>query len=79
MTAIMVMIEDENGNVILLQLYQQEDERNHAAANIVNVGTVLVVKKPYFKVMGDGKYDLCMNHLSDIIHLQRDNTRIPKV
>ena len=78
MTAIMAVMEDENGDVILLQLYQQEDEGNRAAADIVNVGTILLVKEPYFKVMGDGEYGLRVDHLSDVIHLKRDDARIPK-
>ena len=54
MTAIMAVMEDKNSDVIMLQLYQQEDEGKRAAADIVNVGTILLVKEPYFKVMGDG-------------------------
>jgi hypothetical protein len=78
MTAIMALMEDENGDAIMLQLYQQEDEDIRAAADIVNVGTILLVKEPYFKVMGDGEYGLRVDHLSDFIHLSRDDARIPK-
>ena len=46
MTAIMAIVEDENGDVIMLQLYQQEDESARAAADIVNVSTILLVKEP---------------------------------
>ena len=28
--------------------------------------------------MGDGKYSLCVNHLSDVIRPKRDDARIPK-
>lgn len=70
MTAIMAVMEDENGDVILLQLYQQEDERNRAAADIIKVCTILLVKEPYFKVMGDGEYGLRVDHLSDVILLE---------
>lgn len=77
MTAIMAVMEDENGDVVMLQLYQQLDEVERAAADIVNVGTILLVKEPYFKVMGDGEYGLRVDHLSDIIHLKRDDARIP--
>lgn len=78
MTAIMAVMEDENEDVILLQLYQQEDESDRSAADIISVGTVLLVKEPYFKVMGDGEYDIRVDHLSDVIHLKRDDVRIPK-
>jgi hypothetical protein len=79
MTAIMAIMEDENGDAIMLQLYQQEDEDTRAAADIVDVGTLLLVKEPYFKVMGDGEYGLRVDHLSDIVHLERDDGRIPDV
>jgi hypothetical protein len=29
--------------------------------------------------MGDGEYGLRVDHLSDIIHLERDDARIPEV
>ncbi|KAI9767247.1 MAG: hypothetical protein M1840_005847 [Geoglossum simile] len=78
MTAIMAIMEDENGDTVMLQLYQQEDEDTRAAADIVDVGTLLLVKEPYFKVMGDGEYGLRVDHLSDVIHLERDDARTPE-
>lgn len=78
MTAIMAIMEDEDGDAILLQLYQQEDERNRAAADVVKVGTILLVKEPYFKVMGDGEYGLRVDHLSDAVHLTSGDAWIPK-
>lgn len=77
MTAIMAVMEDEYGDVVLLQLYQQDDESNRSAIDIVNVDTVLLVKEPYFKVMGDGEYGIRVDHLSDVIHLKRDDPRMP--
>lgn len=78
MTAVMALMEDEKGDVILLQLYQQEDEDTRKAADIVNVGTILLVKEPYFKVMGDGEYGLRVDHLSDVIYVDKYDTRIPE-
>lgn len=77
MTAIMALMEDENGDVMMLQLYQQEDEDTRAAMDIIDVGTLLLIKEPYFKVMGDGEYGLRVDHLSDIIHLEKNDDRIP--
>lgn len=78
MTAIMAIMEDENEDVVMLQLYQQEDQSKRAASNVVNVGTILLVKEPYFKVMGDGEYGLRVDHLSDVIHIKKDVARIPR-
>jgi hypothetical protein len=66
MMAIMVL-EDESGDVVMLQIYQQEDEKIRPATAIVKTGTVLLVKEPYFKVMGDGEYGLRVDHLSDVV------------
>lgn len=44
MTAIIAIMKDENGNVMMLQLYQQKDKGKLAVANIVNIGTILLVK-----------------------------------
>lgn len=44
MTAIMAIMKDENGDVMMLQLYHQEDKGKLAAADIVNIGTILLVK-----------------------------------
>lgn len=58
MKAIMALMEDESGEAIVLQLYQQEDGETRKATDIVNVGTILLVKEPNFKVMGDGDASL---------------------
>jgi hypothetical protein len=78
MTAVMALMEDEKGDIIMLHLYQQEDDDTRKAVDIVNVGTILLVKEPYFKVMGDGKYGLCVDHLSDVIYVDKYDTRIPE-
>ena len=78
MTAIMALMEDENRDVIMLQLYQQEDEDIREATNIVSVGTILLVKEPYFKVMVDGEYGLRVDHISDVIHVNEDDAKIPE-
>lgn len=69
MTAVMVMAEDERDDVISLQLYQQEEEETREASDIVDVGTIVFVKEPYFKVMASGDYGLRVDHLSDIVQL----------
>jgi hypothetical protein len=78
MTAIMVLVEDDHTDAVMLQLYQQEAEDTREASHIVNVGTILLVKEPYFKVMASGEYGLRVDHLSDIVHLNNDDTRIPE-
>lgn len=47
--------------------------------DIINVNTIFLVKEPYFKLTADGKYGLRMDHLSDVVHLNNDDARIPEV
>lgn len=78
MTAIMANMEDEKGDVLVAQLYQQKDEIKWNAAGFVNIDTILLIKEPYFKTMADGEYGLCVDYLSDVIHIMGDDTRVSK-
>ncbi|KFZ20117.1 hypothetical protein V502_03347 [Pseudogymnoascus sp. VKM F-4520 (FW-2644)] len=77
MTAIMVLAEDKNNEVVSLQMYQQENEETRPATDIANRGIVLLVKEPYYKTMSDGEYGLRVDHLSGIVRLRSDDVRIP--
>jgi len=77
MTAIMGLFEDETGDVVLFLLHQQDDEGARKAVDIVDVGTVLLVKEPYFKCTSDGEYALRVDHLSDVVPLSEDSSMIP--
>lgn len=78
MTAILVLAEDDYGDVVVLQLYQQEEESIREATDIVDVGTILLVKEPFFKVMASEDYGLRVDHLSDIVHIDKDDPVVPK-
>ncbi|KAH0563178.1 hypothetical protein GP486_002254 [Trichoglossum hirsutum] len=78
MNAIMAVVEDEDGDAILLQLYYQEEEDERAAKEILGEGTIVIVKEPYLKLMSDGEYGIRVDHLSDIIFLPRYDGRVPK-
>ncbi|KFY96271.1 hypothetical protein V498_02775 [Pseudogymnoascus sp. VKM F-4517 (FW-2822)] len=57
MTAVMVLAEDKNDDVVSLQIYQQEDEETRSATEVANSGHVLLVKEPYYKIMSARKLD----------------------
>ena len=78
MTGIMALMEDKNDDAILLQLYQQEAEETRPTHEIVTIDTILLVKEPFFKRMGDGEYGVRVDHLSDVVHLEGDDIRIPE-
>ncbi|PYI07190.1 hypothetical protein BO78DRAFT_341620 [Aspergillus sclerotiicarbonarius CBS 121057] len=77
MTAIMAVVEDERGDVIMLQLYNQE--KDLATDGRLAEGTVMLVKEPYLKMMADGDYGLRVDHLSDIRFIPDHDPLVPSV
>ncbi|KAJ8116080.1 hypothetical protein OPT61_g2413 [Boeremia exigua] len=77
MTAIMVLVEDQAEHATMLQIYQQENETDRTARDIIDEGTVLILKEPYLKVMASGEYGLRVDHLSDIIEIDEHDPRCP--
>lgn len=61
-------MEEENENsVVSLQPYNQDKQCD--VKIILNEGSVLIVKEPYFKMGVDRTYAIRVDHLSDIVHL----------
>ncbi|KAJ6019702.1 hypothetical protein N7522_001769 [Penicillium canescens] len=75
MTAVMAIVEDEDRSVLMLQLYNQEEELS--GAQNLREGTVLVVKEPYVKVMADGGYGIRVDHLSDVLFIPEFDDLVP--
>jgi hypothetical protein len=75
MTGIMVIVEDEASDVLLLQLYNQEEQLEKDGRLVE--GTVVLVKEPYLKVMADGNYGIRVDHLSDVKFLSEHDEQIP--
>lgn len=77
MTAVMAIMEDEIDGAVLLQLYQQEGDKNRPAEKVIQHGDICVVKEPYFKVMNDGGYGLRVDHVNDVVWLFPGDSSIP--
>lgn len=77
MTAIMAVVEDERGDVLMLQLYNHEP--NLATDGRLVEGTVMLIKEPYLKMMADGDYGLRVDHLSDIRFIPDHDSLVPSV
>ncbi|KAE8381346.1 hypothetical protein BDV26DRAFT_278907 [Aspergillus bertholletiae] len=77
MTAIMAVVEDEGGDVLMLQLYNQEKALT-ADGRLVK-GTVMLIKEPYLKIMADGDCGLRVDHLSDIRFIPDYDQLVPSV
>jgi hypothetical protein len=77
LSAISAIIEDEDEECVLLQLYGREHENDRPANEILREGMVIVVKEPYFKLNSEGGYGVRVDHLSDILWLSETDGRIP--
>lgn len=75
MTAVMAVVEDERGDVLMLQLYNQEEELS-TDGRLVE-GTVILVKEPYLKIMADENYGIRVDHLSDLRFLPSHDPLVP--
>ncbi|KAK2789309.1 hypothetical protein FQN53_002151 [Emmonsiellopsis sp. PD_33] len=75
MTAVMTIVEDEGGNVLTFQLYNRDKELS--ADGYLTEGTVMIVKEPYLKVMGDGNFGLRVDHLSGVSFIPDHDPLIP--
>ena len=77
MTAVMFVVEDENKDATLIQLFQLDDLMDWPSVKVVKENDVMVVKEPYFKVMADGNYGLRVDHVSDVSKLELNDPRFP--
>ncbi|KAK0671707.1 hypothetical protein QBC41DRAFT_49794 [Cercophora samala] len=73
MTAVMAIVEDEKGEVLLLQLYHQAE----MTEDVLVPGKVLIVKDPYLKLTADGRHGLRVDHVSDVVFLPAHDERVP--
>ncbi|KAI0122417.1 hypothetical protein F4814DRAFT_408670 [Daldinia grandis] len=77
MTAVMAIVEDEEGTAVLLQLYNQPEESKVAKQHILKPRDICIIKEPFFKVTTSGSYSLRVDHVSDIIWPGDTDDRIP--
>lgn len=78
LTGIICLVEDEDEEVTTLQIYQQDEETVRKATQIVDVGTIFLVKEPYFKTMANGEYGLRIDHLSDFVEIDEAAAIVPQ-
>ena len=77
--SILALMEDEKGDAALLDLHHQEEENVREATNILNVGSIVLVKEPYFRSLGDDCYTIRVDHLCDMIFATKNDTFIPLI
>ncbi|KAH8433206.1 TPR domain protein [Aspergillus melleus] len=74
-TGVMAIAEDEEENAVTLELYNQGTFRS--VAEIMDEGSVLIVKEPYLKASSDGNYGLRVDHPSDVRLILEDDEVFP--
>ncbi|KAI9042923.1 uncharacterized protein KD926_004713 [Aspergillus affinis] len=72
---VLVVAGDEGHNAVTLELYNQGTFR--ADHEIMDEGSVLIVKEPYLKVNTDGNYSILVDHPSDVRLIQEDDEVFP--
>lgn len=77
MTAVTAIMEDEKGDGLRFQLYQQKPDAYRTATDVIQEGHFYILKEPYFKVMNDGGYGLRVDHVGDLTGLSVDDERVP--
>ena len=70
----MTLIEDENGNVDKLAMYNQAD--GSILSNIPE-GCVVAVKEPYYKQTAEHDFIISVDHPSDVLLLRFKDPIIP--
>ena len=74
-TGVMAITEDEEENTVTLELYNQGTFRS--VAEIMDEGSVLILKEPYLKASSDGNYGLRVDHPSDFSLILEDDEVFP--
>jgi hypothetical protein len=63
--AVVVVVEDEKGDLMYLQLYQHPSESLRSLSSITDGGDIFLLKEPFVKACADGKDGLRVDHVSD--------------
>lgn len=75
--AIELIAEDEDGSLVMIDYCHQEDEAAQKAANIFPKDSICIIKEPYYAVSAEGLYHIKVDHVSDLMMIPVDDTRVP--
>ena len=68
--------EDEIGDTVSVQLHHQGRDLQ-AAVDELSVGSVCIIKEPWFKMKTDGSYGLRVDHVGNVLWLPKADGRMP--
>ncbi len=74
------IVEDEHGDVAMLQFYHQlrPDAPHETPGTVVPAGSVCVIKEPFLEITSDGKPGIRVDHVSDVVWLAEDDENVPE-
>lgn len=84
MAGILTVMEDEKNDVVSVELYHQEEENDRPAEDIVTIGTILLIKAPYFKAPTHEnqtqyvQYCIRVDHITDVVRIPSNDVRVPQ-
>ncbi|ORY61449.1 TPR domain-containing protein [Pseudomassariella vexata] len=68
------VVEDETGYADKIAIYNQGEA---SILSDIPEGLAIAIKEPYYKFNGEDDYMICVDHPSDILVLELDNTLVP--
>lgn len=72
-----VVIQDEDGEALIMQLCNQDVEGDTPASSVLDEGMVVVIKELYLMFLNKGVYVLRVDHVGNILWLVDGDSRIP--
>lgn len=73
----LVEIEDEDGSILWLELFNQPAEDVVPVKEYLPLGKVLIVKEPYYNCNDNGSKVLRVDHVSDVVYLDGTEEEVP--
>ncbi|CAF1352315.1 unnamed protein product [Didymodactylos carnosus] len=70
-------VEDPEGNVDMLSLYNFAIDRDHS--NAIPAGIVIAIKEPYYKITAGGGASLRCDHPTNIVHLDVEDPIVRQI
>ncbi|CAF4306412.1 unnamed protein product [Rotaria sp. Silwood2] len=71
---IKTVVEDPNGDVEVLELYNQNPNRSHK--DIIPNNSIIILKEPYYKISAQRETSLRCDHPTDLIFLDTNNSMV---
>jgi hypothetical protein len=76
LAGVRTVAEDESGDAVFLELFNQANEGGIGAQEFLPQESVLIIKEPYLMILGQSDYCLRVDHPFDVVFLTGKDARI---